>query len=434
MTEAPKNHADRGHSVWSASSTTRNVVCAGAIAMQTLAGPEKESEHAARGTACHEVSEKCLRAVKGSPESEPGFYLGSTVKTKEHEIEIDEEIVEGAGEYVDYVIQRGSTKGVQVWIEQHFSLAALDPPLEAGGTGDAVIYDPAAKELEIIDLKFGRGVVDVTGNPQLRTYGIGALLAFHDLDVETVKVTIVQPRAPVKGETIRSESFHVSDLIDWTNDLLAAMKRSKQALDEFEAINGSRTLFDEWAAAWLKPGACRFCKAEGICPALKKKALSVTPEAVQAWFEDPNAVEQPAVKNMPELASPEERGHILDGLEMLEDWIKGVRASEHTRAERGDPATDWYLADKIGNRIFIETDELKLVRLLKSKLHLDDPQLYTSKLKSPAQIEKLIGAKRKAEVDALCHKPVKGTNLVSATKTTRPAAKSKVETFMEKVN
>ena len=420
-------HADRGHSQWSASATSRNVTCPGAIALQTLAGPEKESEHAARGTACHEVAERHLNQG-----TDPNLDLDTTVKTKQHEIVIDEEIVAGATEYVEYVRQRQALPDAVLWVEQQFSLAALEPPLEAGGTGDAVLYFPHLKMLEIIDLKFGRGVVDVEGNPQLRTYGVGALLAFPDLDVKTVKVTIVQPRAPVKGETIRSEEFYVADLIDWTNDLLGAMKKAKRALDEFEAIDGSRTLFDEWAQQWLKPGACKFCRAEGFCPALRRRALSVAPEAARQWFEDPTLTTPPKL-NAPDLGSPDERGHVLDGLEMLENWIKAVRASEHTRAERGDPATGYVLVDKIGNRAWKETDEEKIVAALKLDLKLADNQLYTKKAVSPAQAEKIIGAKRKAEVDALCHKPVTGTNLVSATKTTRPPAKSKAAAFMEEV-
>ena len=307
------------------------------------------------------------------------------------------------------------------WKSQ-FSLEALDPPLEAGGTGDAVIYDPFARELEIVDLKFGRGVVNVEGNAQLRTYGLGALLAFPELDVEKIRVTIVQPRAPVKGETIRSEVFYAAELIDWAHNLLNAMQRSKDALDEFEQIGGSRTVFDEWAAKWLKPGACKFCPSEGICPALRKQALATAGEAAVAWFDDPNTVEKPKL-NQPALLSPDERGHILDGLEMLEDWIKAVRASEHTRAERGDPATGYMLADKIGNRVWIEEDEKKLEAILRSAFQVGPDMVYAQKIKSPAQIEKMVGAKRKAEVDALCHKPLKGSNLVAIGKTTRPPAK-----------
>ena len=84
MTEAP-NHAERGHAQWSASATARNVHCAGAIALSTLAGEEVESLHAARGTACHEISERALTSG-----NDPSLWLGSTVKTKGHEIEIDE--------------------------------------------------------------------------------------------------------------------------------------------------------------------------------------------------------------------------------------------------------------------------------------------------------------------------------------------------------
>ena len=426
MTEAP-NHAERGHAQWSASATARNVHCAGAIALSTLAGEEVESLHAARGTACHEISERALTSG-----NDPSLWLGSTVKTKGHEIEIDEEIIEGASEYVEYVRDRISREGVKWWVEESFSLEALDPPLEAGGTGDAVIYDPSARELEIVDLKFGRGVVNVEGNAQLRTYGLCALLAFPELDVEKIRVTIDQPRAPVKGETIRSEVFYAAELIDWAHNLLNAMQRSKDALDEFEQIGGSRTVFDEWAAKWLKPGACKFCPSEGICPALRKQALATAGEAAVAWFEDPNTVEKPKL-NQPALLSPDERGHILDGLEMLEDWIKAVRASEHTRAERGDPATGYMLADKIGNRAWIEEDEKKLEAILRSAFQVGPDMVYAQKIKSPAQIEKMVGAKRKAEVDALCHKPLKGSNLVAISKTTRPPAKSKPEAFFEKM-
>lgn len=427
MSDTP-NHADRGHSQWSASATTRNVTCAGAIALSTLAPEEKESEHAARGTACHEAAEQCLRSG-----CDANSLLGSTIQTKQHEIEIDEEIVEGAQEYVDYVRGQIGQSDAGFWIEEHFSLAALNPPMEAGGTCDAIVYAPAGKSLEVIDLKFGRGAVDAEGNPQLRTYAVGALLAFSDLDVETTTVTIVQPRAPIKGETIRSESFHAAELIDWTDDLLKAMRRSKQALDEFEAINGSRTLFDEWAEKWLNPGKCKFCPAEGYCPALRKRALSVAPTNAREWFEDPTLQTPPVLPNAPELLSPAERGHILDGLEMLDDWIRAVRGAEHTLAERGDAATGYMLVDKIGNRIFTETDEAKLAATLKEKLKLTDEQLFKKKILSPAQAEKIVGSKRKAEVDALCTKPLKGTNLVAVGKTTRPRAKSKVENFLEEV-
>ena len=40
-----------------------------------------------------------------------------------------------------------------VWVEQRFSLADLNPPFDAGGTGDAVVYLPAEKRLEITSMR-----------------------------------------------------------------------------------------------------------------------------------------------------------------------------------------------------------------------------------------------------------------------------------------
>ena len=62
-------------------------------------------------------------------------------------------------------------------MEERFRLDALDPPYEAGGTGDFVHYNPSTKTLEVVDLKNGVGVVEVEENKQLRTYGFGALIA-----------------------------------------------------------------------------------------------------------------------------------------------------------------------------------------------------------------------------------------------------------------
>ncbi len=70
-------HHDREHSVWSASATERNWRCAGAIAMETISPEDKESEHAARGTAAHEISEKCLRGGGQALD-----YIGEIVNTK----------------------------------------------------------------------------------------------------------------------------------------------------------------------------------------------------------------------------------------------------------------------------------------------------------------------------------------------------------------
>jgi hypothetical protein len=389
-------HHTRSHAQWAASATARNVTCAGAIAMETMC-EDKETEAAAWGTCAHQISERCLRN-----DYQADKYLDTVEKSGKFSFTVDEEMANCSQVYVDYCRDRlaeyraATGQDAQFWIEQKLTLASLNPPLKAGGTGDFGMHFPLWRMLEIVDLKGGRGVGD--GKPTW-------------------------------------EDIHVADLIDWSVDLLSKMNVSKLALDAFEALNGSRIAFDAWAENWLTTGACVFCPAEGICPKRRKEALSVMGDTAKKWFEEPTTDAPLVVGNAPEIASPEELAHWLDGLEALEAWIKGVRGYAHNAAERGVQIPGWVIVDKIGNRAWMEKDEMKLAAALKAKLTLTDDQVFERSVRSVAQIEKVLGAKRKADLSALekelWEKPVKDTNLVSAGKTTRPAAKGLTERHHE---
>lgn len=412
------DHGARDHATWAASATARNWNCAGALALARFAPPQSESIHSARGTACHQIAEKCLRTGVDA-----SSFLDTVEKTKERDVTIDEELVNSAQEYVDYC--RGLIGNVgtrQYWIEEKFSLAALNPPFDAGGTGDFVAHIVGDKTLEIVDLKNGMGVVDVNENPQLRTYGLGAMLHHKGLDVNHVKVTIVQPRAPHKDGRIRSETFHVADLVEWTADLVAAMKRSKAAMDAFDAAGGNAVVLEEWAKEWLKPGKCTFCPVEGSCPALKRDALSVA----KVWFDD---MDQPRLGNEALDTSPEALARDLDMIPMLEDWIKARRALAHATAEAGTEIPGYQLSDKIGNRKW--GDEAALRAAMAEAGITPDEMHAEPKLKSPAQLEKVLGAKRKALIEPFVVREVTGTNLVSVAKTSRPAAKTVAAKYFE---
>jgi hypothetical protein len=399
------NHGERAHAKWAASATARNWNCAGAITLAQVASDriaEVENIHSARGTAAHQIAEKALR--QGLDVS---IFLGATEHTKEHKIEIDEELVESAAVYVEYVRARRDYDGAALWIEEKFKLDSIGTPYEAGGTGDAVIYIPGGRSLEIVDLKNGMGVVDVNENKQLRTYALGALLHHQGLVVEQVTTTIVQPRAPHRDGRIRSETFMVADLIDWTNELLAAMHRAKEAELDYDNVIGDFTM-GEWADKWLKPGNCKFCPAEGFCPAIKRKAQTM----VKMWFDDGNKAH---IGNTPSIMSPEDVSATLDQLDMLEDWIKAVRALAQNLADGGTAIPNYEIVDKIGNRKWAADDE-KVITDLRDVLKLTNEQIYEPpSVRSVAQIEKVLGAKRKAEIANMWHKPVTGKNLIRVT-------------------
>lgn len=414
------DHGARDHATWSASATERNWACAGALAL-TQHLPDRTSEAADWGTCCHQISERCLRE-----EIDADSLIGTTEKGKKHSFEIDEEMAETAQTYVDYVRERAkASASSKLWLEQRFSLETLDPPFDAGGTGDAVIWNPDERLLEVIDLKGGRGVVvEVKGNPQLRTYGLGAVLANPGLAVQRIRVTIVQPRAGHKDGRIRSEDFDIVDLLDWTSDLVAAMRRSAKALADRGVMPDAA-----WAAAYLAAGDhCKFCRAAATCPALEAKAF----DAAGVWFDDHD---KPALANAPDGQAPEELAKTLDLLDMIEDWIKAVRAHAHDQAENGVTIPGYVLVEKRGREKWNEgVDEREISKAaLASGIPIGS--VYNpAKLRTPKQIRDAVAkqgdkphaVQALADLKALSGTPSTGTNLVRETKTTRAAVKPAV--------
>lgn len=418
------DHGGRAHATWSASSTARNWACAGALALgEAVDKLDVESEAAAWGTACHQVAEKCLRQNVDAES-----LIGTTEKTKRFSFEVDAEMAETAQVYVDYVRERTFGDNLephpkcQLWIEERFSLESLKPPFDAGGTCDAVIYNPDRKLLEVVDLKGGRGLkVDVNGHKQLRTYALGAMLAHPDLEVERVKVTIVQPRM---GDGLpKSEEFHVFDLVEWTGELRKKMNLSAEAIAAYKQIKGA-LMREAWAEKYIVAGShCTFCPAEGICPAREKKAL----EVASAFFTDAGKVEIP---NQPSDLDPARIATVLDGADDLQNWLNAVRALGTRLAQTGTTIPGYFLTDRIGNRKF--KGEYPAEQL--EKIGLTKDEIYTLAMRSPAQMEKTLGAKRMREVgkdkfDALIHRPITGQSLVSAAKSTKKPTASQAEKF-----
>lgn len=410
------DHGARDHARWAASSTAANWACAGRLAqIESITTPEKENRAAAWGTACHQLSESCLRNGVDALS-----FLGAVQSTKEHKIDVDEELCDTAQQYIDYVRDRlaaytaDTGEDAIVVYEQRFSLTeALKTPYEAGGTGDTVIFFPKWWLIEVVDLKGGRGViVEVTENKQLRTYGLGAVIENSGRDITRVQVTIVQPRAAHKDGRIRSETFHIADLMEWTADLLAAMRRSKEAKEAF-----GKMPLAAWVAKYLVAGDhCKFCRAAGFCQALEQRAM----DAAGVWFNDED---KPQMSNAPNSGTPEEISKSLDLLDMIQEWMNARRAYAQDIAESGVSIPNYQLSETIGHRKF--TDEAKVKELLFVKADLTDAEMHSKKFKTPAQIEKALGAKKlravKTELDALIERPKTGTSLVRTSKTTRPA-------------
>lgn len=422
-------HAARDHATWSASSTERNWACPGALAL-TDGLPETTSEAADWGTCCHEIAETCL----GNKTRQADEFIGQTLKGKSHSFEVDEEMADTAQVYIDYCRRRigdykaETGKNALVFVEERFSLEGLNPPFDAGGISDCTIIFPVWKLIETIDLKGGRGhVVEVINNPQARTYSLGALMKHQGHDIEKVMSTIVQPRAPHKDGRIRSETFHIADLVEWTTDLVAAMHRSAEASGIYPALStqGVPMSMSGWAEKYLKAGDhCKFCKAKGFCPAIEQKAIAT----VGVWFEETGAARLPVIA--PE-DDPVRRGHKLDMLDMIEGWIAAYREVEHRLAEAGDPAEGYVLVPKQGREKWIESVDVAILSSVAKAAEMPvEKFLNPPKPRTPKQVRKDLG-KHAGLITGLSETPDAGTNLVRADKTTRQPVLGTAQRFFE---
>ncbi|HRP25382.1 DUF2800 domain-containing protein [Thauera sp.] len=436
------DHGQRAHAQWSASASERNFACPGALALiEHLGLEDRETRAAAWGTACHQVAERCLRSGVDAD-----AHLGARESTKGFSFIFDEEMAECTQVFLDYVRGRLSeydrwcrANGVdpdapenraQLLIEQKFDLAPIEPPFEAGGTGDAVLLFPAWGLIEIVDLKTGGMWVEATGNKQLRTYALGAAIA-NPGPWKRVKSTIVQPRV---GDTpVRSEEIDICDLLDWTSDLVEAMQRSRAAYDTFPEgglVEGDAAS-EAWIAAHLNPGDhCRgtFCAAAARCPALQVKVLQEAHtffSPVEAGVEAVAPPPDPRSLPVPKIVG------ILDAADMIEAWLNAVRQYARELVEAGQEVGPYILVDKRAMRKW--KDEDTLAADLKRLVHLEGEALYERKLKSPAQIDKLVGKQGAKLIADLWAQESSGTNLVRSDKTTREKALPPAQKFFESI-
>lgn len=419
-------HEHRAHATWSASSTARHMFCPGSLALSLSlpATARIEREAAAWGTCAHQIAEFCLRHGRDA-----AIYIGEEQVCGRFKFTVDEEMANCAQVYLDYcndLIDRGGT----FWVEEHLPLDKLHPPFDAGGTGDFIVFLPRERLLEIVDLKGGKGVVvDAAENAQTRSYALGAMLAHQGLGIDQVKTTIVQPRANHKDGVIRSETFHVVDLLEWSTELLKGMHLASHALDAFAAANGNQVMLDAWRDTYLKPGKCQFCPAEGVCPALRNDARSV----IDKWFETDADTGAMTLHNTALDTSPETLAADLDMMDQLTNWMNARRAYAQQLVESGGAIPGYQLVDKRGTRKWVSDDDADMASEISKATKLDIAKLYSRKLLSPAQVEKLLPATARKKIAPLWHMHVSGTNLVKSSKTTRPAVGGYAERFFEPV-
>lgn len=366
------------HSEWSASGFKRVMLCPGSKTLSKGA-PRSSSSYAAEGTAAHEVLEMCL--VNGK---QAAAYQGRIIQADGFDIEVTEEMVENIQGVVDRVKAYAGEDGT-VFAEQRLYYAEfIGVDRDKGwGTGDVTIAK--GKTLIVNDLKYGRGQwVDVVENPQLMLYGLGALAAWDGIaeDFEEVQLVIDQPRI---NEKPSEWTISKVDLIKWgTTDAAQAVRTAQTAEQTYKANDAV------WRDTFLKPGEeqCKFCPAKAKCP----KLLAEVADTIGMSAASPEEFDGSDIECEPKTQDDEWLAVFMNKVDIIEDWCRSVRAEADLRLKNGVNVPGWKLVEgKRGNRAW--NDEEAVTALL-TDVAVPTAEMFTSKLKGPAAIEKLVKAKK----------------------------------------
>lgn len=361
------------HAILSPSAASRWLHCPGSVALTKDIDDDRSSEHAAEGTAAHELGEWCL-----TDGNDAAAYIGRIIEADGFKFEVDADMAEHVQKYVDFVRALGG----DLMVEQRLPITPITGEPDAFGTSDSVVFIDG--ELCIVDLKYGRGVkVDADRNEQLAIYALAAVEEFGYLyDIKRVRMVIVQPRLN-----------HISE---WVlpmegNPSLSFFRESIKPRCEraIVMINGGEPDADDF-----KPGEkqCRWCKVKATCPALRDEVVSTTFDA-DGVVASPDEFAQlsDADTFTPHIADDDWLSASMKKVDLIEDWCKAVRAEVERRLLAGQAVAGFKLVEgRRGARKW--TDESQAEELLKS-FRLKTEEMYDLKLISPTTADKLAKAK-----------------------------------------
>ena len=352
----------RDHALLSASSARRWLHCPPSARL-TEGMEDTPSPYTAEGTRAHALCEETLRRSldewrQGSPEGYPAESAACDVDRE------PAEMIRAANAYVDFIheLWAGFAHEPTVCIEQRVDLSAWVP--EGFGTCDCLLIGD--RVLHIVDFKYGQGVpVSPVENAQLLYYALGAYDLFRLTDeIETVRLSIVQPRIQAEPETWECS---LQWLLEWADDVLHPTA--------VQAYNGE---------GLRHPGSwCRWCKLYPACTTWKDK-----------YELDGFAVES---KPDPAALTDEELGGWLKKLEGVAQYAKDLEDYAQQRLLAGATVPGYKLVE--GRSVRKWTDQAAAFDILRADGY-DDAVLYTREPITLTSVEKLLGKKRFAAVMA----------------------------------
>ena len=395
---------ERGHALYAPSAAHRWMICA-ASAKHNAMVKSLSSAYAAEGTVAHHVLEMSIVDGHYVASNHIGDIVDVEIEGKDSSLIVTKEMADAVQVALDYIrpiIEESS----EHYAECQVSLALFGAPT-CYGTSDFTAVVRVAGRVIVADYKHGAGVVvEVKDNPQLKIYALGTLLKLGKAmsGITQIQTTIIQPRIPHGDGPIRSHTYTIAELMDFGYDVLAAIERCEAPNPEY--VPGEH---------------CHWCAIDGKCAAQAKAGADII------------TVVSEMADGM--ILSPHDQERLLERIESLgiEDFVTSLRASLHRYVEEGGTLEKYKLVPKRPSRVWLK-DESQTVNALtpllgKKKAAVTD--LYNMDLKTPAQIEKVIGkgVEARTVLAGLTASVSSGTNLVSIDDPRRAAAVSAEDEF-----
>jgi hypothetical protein len=354
------------HALLSPSAAFRWLTCTPSARLEATF-PDATSAYASEGSLAHELCELVLRR---NLTTALGTQIGSdkpcltdaeytkrmdaitanplySAEMKSHALDylefIKELLIEAQTRCIDAVVQ----------VEQKLNLTDWVP--EGFGTGDCVII--ADKKLDIVDLKYGKGVmVSATNNKQMMLYALGALREFEYLyDIRFIRMSIFQPRL----SNISVFEIPAEDLRRWAKEELAPKAR----------------LAFEGKGDYMPGDHCRFCRAKARCRALAEKNL----ELAKHEFKDVT------------LLSDDDIADVLSRAGMFTFWLNAVQEYAFNEALAGKKWSGFKLVEGRSVRSFSNQDDAAKALITAG---IPEAIIYERKLLGITAMEKAVGKKQ----------------------------------------
>jgi len=324
-------------SIVGGSTASRVINCPGSVALVAKMPPKPSSTYADEGTLLHDAIALILDGKETSQ---------SVIGMKYEGIELTEELFDdklapalAALEEID------PNNEMELLVETKVSFGDLIP----GAFGSTDLMGRLGDRAIVLDWKFGSGVaVSAENNYQGMYYAAAAMRTLGCdwvfRDAKEIEIIIVQPPAVKRWVTTFDR------IKEFERELVLAVKKSADA------------------DAPLNMGShCRWCAAKPTCPQMT------------------GAVDR-VVKNQMQNIDAANLSRYLEQADLVEQWVSDVRALAFDLLEKDTPVPGYKLVAKRGTRQWV--DENKVESELKSFIESD--LMYTKKIISPAQAEKIL--------------------------------------------